>query len=147
MYDGTRNPGYTFDTAHVRYDVSSTGMDYAKADVSTGTAYVGSFDPSTWGMYVIFGNVWETTRDYSENVTPLQTYYAEKMDPVPDPITATSVVVDDPIGTTTKSYKRVFRGGAWASSLGNLTHDTRSNPDNQNAPAGRRGVRFCVTCE
>ena len=146
-YDGTRNPGYTFDTSHVRYDVSSTGMDYAKADVSTGTAYVGSFDPSPWGLYDIFGNVWETTRDYSENVTPLQTYYAEKMDPVPDPITATSVVVDDPIGTTTKSYKRVFRGGAWASSLGNLTHDTRSNPDNQNAPAGRRGVRFCVTCE
>lgn len=145
-YNGKMNPEYVIDDSHIRYG-KSTSVDYATADVSVGTAYVGSFNPNSWGLYDMFGNVWEMTLDYSTSVSDLQAYYANLMDPVPDPVSATAVVVDDPCGTKQGSYKRVFRGGGYNSSGGILSHLYRTDHDGLRGGFGYNGVRFCVTCE
>ena len=144
-YNGTLNPEYVVNSSHMRYGGSTTGMDYANADVSTGTAYVGSYDPSSWGLYDVFGNVWEMTMDYDSSASALQTYYADLMDPKPDPVTAATVVVDDPHGTDKASYKRAYCGGGWTTAAKNINHAAANHADN--VKIGMRGVRFCVTCE
>ena len=143
-HNGTLNPAYKVDSSHMRYGGSTDGMDFANVDVSVGTAYVGSYDPSPWGLYDVFGNVWEITSDFDASGSTLQTYYANLMDPVPDPITATTVVVDNPHGMTDASYKRSYCGCGWNSTR-NIHHNTTTITDF--ARAGMRGVRFCVTCE
>ena len=145
-YNGTRNPEYVVDSSHMRYGGTTTGMDYANADVSVGTAYVGSYDPSPWGLYEVLGNAWEFTMDFEEiSATDLQAYYADLMDPKPDPVTAATVVVDDPHGTDKASYKRAYCGGGWTTAARNINHAAANHADN--VKIGMRGVRFCVTCE
>ena len=146
-YDGKRNPAYTIDDSHVRYNKSTSGIDYATADVSVGTAYVGSYDPNPWGLYDIFGNVWEMTLDASVSLSALQEYYASLMDPVPNPISATAVIVDDPCGKTTGTYKRSIRGGGYSSPSTSLNHINRTDHDGLTGGKGYNGARFCVTCE
>lgn len=63
------------------------------ADVSEGTAPVGSYPPNGWGLYDVQGNVWEWCRDWYS----------------PNPGSGT-----DPAGRRQGKY-RVMRGGSWVS--------------------------------
>jgi formylglycine-generating enzyme required for sulfatase activity len=76
-------------------DASKLG-EYAWYDENSGgeTHPVGDKKPTAWGLYDMYGNIWEWCQDWYEDG-----YYAKSP-------------MDDPTGAATGSY-RVIRGGGW----------------------------------
>ena len=146
-HGGTLNPDYTIDSTHIRYGLSESNINYAESDVSAGTAYVGSYDPNPWGLYDIFGNVWEITLDFNMNLPDLQVYYGEAQGLATEDISATTVVVDNPEGKGSTSFIRILRGGAWNSSSTRMAHNNRQNTNSTSIKGSMKGARFVVTCE
>ena len=80
------NGGGVNGTAYTDMSISTTG----------GTARVGSYLPNPWGLYDLFGNVYEQVLDgFRDDFTPDRTD------------------VTDPEGCETNSVYRVLRGGSW----------------------------------
>ncbi|MCL2762849.1 MAG: formylglycine-generating enzyme family protein [Treponema sp.] len=79
------------------------------------THQVGLKPPNAWGLYDMHGNVWEWCWDWFEN------NYLEES--------------DDPVGPSTGT-QRVYRGGSWENSGGNIRSAVRF----RNAPTERSSV-------
>jgi len=90
--------------------------DYAWFDKNSNktTHPVGEKKPNPWGLYDIYGNVWEWVQDWAED-------YKEGK-------------VTDPTGPESGSY-RVFRGGSWR----NTDERCRSAERGQSLPGFREG--------
>ena len=152
-YAGGMNPSYTYD--EIRYNPK--GLSYDDTDFmcspDEGTVYVGTYPANPWGLYEMFGNVWEGCIDAGCSETNLRKYYGSLMGLTEEESTADRVEVDDPIGgPVSGDYKAgyqywfILRGASWANSNQWLTLFGRQN-NSDNVKGGCRGVRFVVTCE
>lgn len=95
---GTKAPFYTGKnllTADANYNGEHPYKDFAKGEYKGKTVKVGSYEPNPWGLYDMYGNVWEWCSDW----------YVRNYD-VNDNV--------NPQGPKTGT-KRVFRGGSWIS--------------------------------
>ncbi len=118
---GGRSTIYSFGSdafgldAHAWYYDNSNGRHHP----------VASKKPNPFGLYDMHGNVWEWVADWYGGDYPKQS-------------------VTDPQGPSTGSY-RVFRGGSWDSSAGNLRSTLRLSgfPDLRWSTLGVRLVRSC----
>jgi len=112
---GTTTPfstGNNITTAQANYDGNNPYNDNAKGTSRQKTSYVGSFQPSPWGLYDMHGNVSEWCWDWYGAVnTARQT---------------------DPIGPSSGT-NRVIRGGSWI----NGGRDIRSASRNYGTPSYR----------
>jgi len=83
---------------------------------------VGQKKPNPWGLYDIYGNVWEWCQDLHEN-------YSNK-------------AVIDPQGSKTNK-SRIIRGGSWAieSKACRSAHRSRINPQHRSNTVGFRLVK------
>ena len=118
-----------------------------------GTVYVGTYPSNPWGLYEMFGNVWESCIDAGCSESNLRLYYGSLMGLTEEESTAANVSVDNPIGgPVSGDYKAsyqswfVLRGAGWSSSSEWLNHHGRHN-NSDNVKTGLRGTRFTVTCE
>ena len=140
----TSTPGQ--DTGvYARYSSNSGTVGDYSCDVSSGTAYVGSYETNAWGFYDCLGNVGEWTQDaYEED---LKTLYA-------DEIEQTGFVTDPvgPMSSTAADPSHITRGGSWENTSGGgasfyvrtRAYTVSSANSNQK---GRLGARFIVPCE
>lgn len=154
------NPAYK--NSEIRYGQSENGMDYASGP-ENGTAYVGTYPANPWGLYEMFGNVWEALLDAGVGENNLRKYYGGLQGLPLEERTYDKVVVNDPEGGPIPSmypadseysqyqsayqYYHVYRGVAWFNTSSRIHHHDRiSNPDVLKY-AGTKGARFVVTCE
>ncbi len=150
-YTANSNPAYKRD--EIRYNLSYDGTDFMCSPSEDGTVYVGTYPANPWGLYEMFGNVWESCIDAGCTETNLRKYYGSLMGLTEEESTYDRVEVDNPIGgPVTGDYKPayqyyfVLRGAAWNNSSGWLTLSNRqNNPDN--CKTGTRGTRFTVVCD
>ena len=95
------NPSYNEDTEN--FDASPM----------SGTAFVGTYQPNSWGIYDLFGNVMEMCLDAHMKSPDLNALYANQYDD------AELKLVVDPIGPSTLNSKEQYhatRGGAYYNS-------------------------------
>ena len=99
-----------------------------------GTAIVGSYVPSDWGLYDMHGNAWEWCLDwYAENITEI----GGKVNIDPNNLANTLS------GTPVSGANRVIRGGSWYNAAGNNRPAFR----NSVAPTSRSfNIGFRVVC-
>ena len=129
-----------------RYKATSgTVSSYADADVTVGTAWVGSYAANAWGFYDTLGNVAEWTLDTYVGETALKALYADEIaDPgyVTDP--------EGPANTDSADNLHVVKGGNYASNTGGDFSSTVFAREEIAASASadvKIGARFVVTCE
>ena len=151
-YAGGMNPVYK--QAEIRFNYPAyENANFMCAPDEGGTAYVGTYPANPWGLYDMFGNLWESCIDAGCSDTNLRKYYGSLMGLTEEESTYDRVVVDDPIGgPVTGDYKAeyqyfyVLRGASWANTSQWLTlFGRQNNPDN--CKGGTRGTRFTVICE
>ena len=150
-YARGKSPAYK--NTEIRYDTTTGSAGFMCSPDEGGTAYVGTYPSNPWGLYEMFGNVWEACIDAGCSETNLQKYYGSLMGLTETESTPDRVEVNDPIGGPVSGeykapyqYYFVLRGAAWNSSSGWLTHHGRHN-NSDNVKDGYRGVRFTVVCE
>ena len=104
------------------------------APTEGGTAIVGSYAPSAWGLYDIHGNVWEWCLDwYADDITGID----GKVNI--DPATPANTLSGNP----TTGVRRVIRGGSWYNMAGKI----RSAFREYDTPANRSCYNgFRVSC-
>ena len=150
-YAKGKSPAYK--NEEIRYDTTTGSAGFMCSPDEGGTAYVGTYPSNPWGLYEMFGNVWEACIDAGCSETNLRKYYGSLMGLSEEESTYDRVEVNDPIGGPVSGsyeaefqYFYVLRGAGWSSSSGWLNHHGRHNiPDN--VKEGLRGVRFTVVCE
>ena len=151
-YAGGMNPAYK--GGEIRYNFPAyENANFMCSPDDGGTAYVGTYPSNPWGLYEMFGNVWEGCIDAGCGEVDLRKYYGSLMGLTEEESTYDRVEVDNPIGgPVTGDYKAdwqyyyILRGASWANTSQWLTLFGRhTNPDN--CKGGTRGVRFTVICE
>ena len=123
-------------------EVARVGANYATAkvgaDLSNGTMTVGRYRPNAWGLYDMHGNVYELCRDW---------FIATGSNPA----SVNTPVTTDPTGPASNSeYKRLVRGGWWASGSSSILPARSAllatwNTDMENK--ANRGIGFRVMLE
>jgi formylglycine-generating enzyme required for sulfatase activity len=112
---GTTTPfstGRTITTAQANFDGNYTYGGSAKGQYRQRTLDVGSFQPNSFGLFDMHGNVWEWVEDcYVDNYT--------------------GAPVDGSARSATDNCSRVLRGGSWLNDPHNLRAAVRSrgHPD------------------
>ena len=151
-YAGGMHPAYKH--AEIRFNYPAyENVDFMCAPDEGGTAYVGTYPANPWGLYDMFGNLWDVCIDAGCSEANLRKYYGSLMGLSEEASTYDKVEVDDPIGgPVTGDYKAsyqyyfVMRGASWSNSSQWLTlFGRQNNPDNVYGPT--RGTRFTVLCE
>ena len=150
-YAKGKNPAYKYE--EIRYGSSTGSAGFMCSPEEGGTVYVGTYPSNPWGLYEMFGNVWESCIDAGCSETNLRLYYGSLMGLTEEESTADRVEVDNPIGGPVSGdykapyqYYFVLRGAGWTSSSGWINHHGRHN-NSDNVKEGLRGVRFTVVCE
>ena len=150
-YARGKSPAYK--NEEIRYNTTTGSAGFMCSPEDGGTAYVGTYPANPWGLYEMFGNVWEACIDAGCTEDNLRKYYGSLMGLTEAESTADRVEVDDPIGGPVSGdykapyqYYFVLRGAGWNSSSGWLNHHGRHN-SSDNVKDGYRGVRFTVVCE
>ncbi len=103
-----------------------------------GTAVVGSYAPSSWGLYDMHGNVFEWCLDWHE--ADITSYGGAVNIDRSNP----GVPLSGNPNNNTKSDYRVSRGGAWASGSGDCRAGAHSR-GYHNAAGNNRGFRVVCT--
>ena len=151
-YAGGMNPAYKGEEIRYNYPAYENANFMCSPDEG-GTAYVGTYPSNPWGLYEMFGNVWEGCIDAGCTETNLRKYYGSLMGLTEEESTYDRVEVDNPIGgPVTGDYKAAYqyffimRGASWSNSNQWLTLFGRQN-NSDNVQGGTRGTRFTVLCE
>ena len=102
-------------------------------DASNGTAYVGTYQPNSWGIYDMHGNVWEWCLDwYADNITTLDGML--NIDP-----SDSSKTLSGAAGS-----QRVKRGGGWVYDEG-INRPAFRNTENPTTRDKYTGFRLYCT--
>ena len=102
-------------------------------DASNGTAYVGTYQPNSWGIYDMHGNVWEWCLDwYADNITTLDGML--NIDP-----SDSSKTLSGAAGS-----QRVKRGGGWVYDEG-INRPAFRNTENPTTQDKYTGFRLYCT--
>ena len=128
-----------------------TNLVTSLADLSLGTACVGTYKPNAFGLYDMLGNVEELCLDTQLENKQLKAYYYSKAED------GTYIGIDtpvvDPVGAPRDYAKEVYgnlrcmtRGGSWARATTYcnmwqiVAHEILT-------PSSGKGFRFVITCE
>jgi formylglycine-generating enzyme required for sulfatase activity len=128
-----------------------TNLVTSLADLSLGTACVGTYKPNAFGLYDMLGNVEELCLDTQLENPQLKAYYYSKAED------GTYIGIDtpvvDPVGAPRDYAKEVYgklrcvtRGGSWSRSTTycNLWEIISHEAANR---SWVKGFRFVITCE
>jgi formylglycine-generating enzyme required for sulfatase activity len=126
---GPFNTGENITTDQANYDGNypynnnPTGMNRG------GPTYLGSFEPNSWGLYDMHGNMWEWCWDWDGDYPRL--YFENSM--------------TNPVGPSS-GKSRIRRGGSWADPARYLRSANRGGayPSDRNFTLGCRLVRSCL---
>jgi formylglycine-generating enzyme required for sulfatase activity len=121
------------------------------ADLSLGTACVGTYKPNAFGLYDMLGNVEELCLDTQLKNTQLKAYYYSKAEdgtyigidtPVVDPVGAPQDYAKEKYG----ALRCITRGGSWSRSTTycNMWEIIAHEATNR---SWVKGFRFAITCE
>lgn len=101
---------------------------------TNGTAVVGSYEPNDWGLYDMYGNVWEWCLDwYADNITALN----GKVNI--DPLNSAKML------SGRSGENRLIRGGSWAQTAGTCRPAFRfSRPPSERGDYYGYGIGFRV---
>jgi len=127
---GTSTPfwwGLSISTAQANYDGTVTYGGGSQGEYRQHTVRVDSFEPSSWGLYNVHGNVWDWTEDC----------WHENLQGAPTDGSAWTTACSD-------SGHRVIRGGSWLSSPRTIRSATR-NTGNADFRYYDRGFRLART--
>ena len=98
-----------------------------------GTARVGSFAPNPWGLYDLYGNVWETCLDQYVADLPFEQNTLET--PFVEPVGSRTI-------TEMSKVNYVRRGGGWAANT-NSGSNSRNGTGSSNA---NNGIGYRLVC-
>lgn len=113
--------GNSLDSSKAKFNSAQPYGGGSKGVAQETTFAVGSFNPNKFGLYDMHGNVVEWCHDWYDSESYIKSFYRGSAN-------------SDPVNTK-KAYKRVVRGGGWASNgrylraanRSKLTQDYRAN--------------------
>ena len=131
----------------------TSGGDNSTYDVSVGTAYVGTYEPNSLGLYDMLGNVGEYMLDPYMSYANLGNYYKTTLgvggssdDPALEPQGAPHDVAKDQPGYVRAVPLVCFKGASFNTAASSVTYFTKSYTGYSDRGIGN-GFRFAVTCK
>ena len=130
---------------------AGSGATY-DCDASVGTAYVGTYEPNSLGLYDMLGNVAEFMLDTYMSYANLGSYYKTTLgvggsssNPALEPQGAPEDVAKNQSGLVRDHALVCYKGGSFGTSAADVTYFTKSYTGYTDRGNGR-GFRFAVTC-
>lgn len=129
-----------------------TASECADCDETRGTAFVGTYEPNSLGLYDMLGNVAEIIADPYMSYGNLSTYYKTTLgvgdstsNPALEPEGAPQDVAKNQPGYERTHALVCFKGSGFNATEGNLTYFTKSYTGYTDRGTGL-GFRLAVTC-